>query len=156
MSKIRIALLSLLLLTGIGLVAASNGASAAPPSKVVVGVTTTRAGGMSTTNAVYTHIVELNLAAGKYLITGRATVNNQQALTDLVSCNVYSGAFNQVDANTETVESGTYGALGFSGVAVLASPGMVWVECIGNAQAPGPYTTARLTATTAADVISLP
>jgi hypothetical protein len=154
MSRIRPALLAVLVVAATGFVVASNGASAAPPGKV--GVTTTRAGGASTTNAVYTHIVELNLAAGKYLITGRATVNNQQALTDLVSCNVYAGAFDHVDANTETVESGTYGALGFSGVAVLATAGMVWVECIGNSQAPGPFTTARLTATTAADVISLP
>ena len=61
-----------------------------------------------------------------------------------------------VDANTTTVPSGEYGALAFSGVAILATSGPVWVECIATVQATGPFTSARLTATTAADVISLP
>jgi hypothetical protein len=156
MSKIRVALLATVLVVASCVVLASRGAVAAPPSKVVVGVTYTKADGNTTTNAVYTHIVELNLPAGKYLIGGRGTVNNQQALTDTVSCNVYTGAFTPVDANSTTVGSGEYGALAFSGIATLSTAGVVWVECIAIAQAPGPFTSARLTATTAADVITVP
>jgi hypothetical protein len=120
-------------------------------------VTYTKAGGATTVNSAYTPIVELSLPAGKYLVTGRGTVQNQQALTDTVSCNVYAGTTAQaVDANTTTVPSGEYGALAFSGVAILATSGTLWVECIATVQGTGPFTSARLTATTAADVISLP
>jgi hypothetical protein len=105
---------------------------------------------------LYTRVVEMNLPAGKYLITGRGNAINQQALPDLVSCNVYTGAFTSVDANSTSVGSGEYAALAFSGIATLSTPGVVWVECIASAQSPGPFTVARLTATTAADVIRVP
>lgn len=128
---------------------------AAPPAKV--GTAYTKAGGVTTTNGVYTQVVEISLPAGKYIVTGRGTINNQQALTDTVSCNVYAGTIGQhVDANTATVPSGEFGALAFNGVATLAAAGTLWVECIAITQATGPFATARLTATTAADVIVVP
>lgn len=156
MSKIRIALLALLILAATGFVVTSNGASAAPPNKVVVGVSYTKAGFATPTNANYTRVVELNLPAGKYLIGGKGSVNDQQLTDDQISCNVYAGSTGQhVDASTTNVRSGEYSVLAFSGVATLTTAGVLWVECIAS-QVTGAGTSARLTATTAADVITLP
>jgi hypothetical protein len=154
MSRIRLALLTVLGLAATGFVVFSNGASAAPPAKV--GVTYTKVHAATTNNGLYTRVVELNLPAGKYLIGGKGSIQNQQALDDLVSCNVYAGTLAQhVDASTTNVRSGQTGPLAFSGVATLATAGVLWVECIAS-QDPGALTSVRITATTAADVITLP
>jgi hypothetical protein len=154
MSKIRLALLTLSLLAATGFVVASNGASAAPPAKV--GVTYTKVGSVTPFNGNYRRVVELSLPAGKYLVGGKGSVQNQQALDDQVSCNVYAGSQAQhVDASTTNVRTGEVGVLAFSGVATLATAGVLWVECI-SSQDPGALTAARITATTAADVITLP
>jgi len=154
MSKVRFALLTLLVVAATGFVVASNGAVAAPPGKV--GVTYTKNGYATPTNSVYTRVVELSLPAGKYLIGGKGMVQNQQASHDQISCNLYAGNnLQHVDASTVDVESGQYGVLAFSGVATMATAGVLWVECI-SSQVTGAFTTARITATTAADVITLP
>jgi len=154
MSKMRFALLTILLLVATGFVIASNGASAAPPAKI--GVTYTKVGSVTPYNGNYRRVVELSLPAGKYLVGGKGSIQNQQALDDQISCNVYAGGLGQhVDASTTNVRSGEVGVLAFSGVASLATPGVLWVECIAT-QDPGALTAARLTATTAADVVILP
>jgi hypothetical protein len=154
MSRIRTALLALLLVAATALVVASNDASAAPPAKS--GVTYTKAGGATPTNANYSRIVELNLPAGKYLIGGKGLVQDQQADDDQVSCNVYAGSTAQnVDASTTDVHTGEYSVLAFAGVATMATAGVLWVECISSLPT-GAFTSARITATTAADVITLP
>jgi len=150
MSKIRSRWLALAIVGAAAISLASYSATAAPPAKPPA--VYTAAGGATTINGNYTRIVELSLPAGKYLVGGRATINNQQAVTDTVSCNVYASAFQHVDANTETVNSGEYGGVGFAGAVTLASSGTLWLECIATTQATGPFTTARLTATTVTDI----
>jgi hypothetical protein len=127
--------------------------AAAPPK---VGTVYTKANGNTTTNGVYTVIVSLDLPAGKYHVSGRGTLNNQTLATDTVSCNVYVGAGNFVDANTATVPSGGYEALAYEGVATVPSGGAaLWVECIAN-QNPGPFTSARLVATVVPTIVEVP
>jgi hypothetical protein len=155
MHKFQLSRRAALVGTIVSAVLSSGPTLAAPPAKI--GIAYSRDGGATTTNSVYTLIVEMSLPAGKYIVTGRGTIQNQQAATDTVSCNVYAGAAAVfVDANTTTVPSGEYGALAFNGVATLATAGNLWVECIASQGPSGSFASARLTATTAADVIDLP
>ena len=135
---------------GVLLVLTAAPVTAAPPAKSGA-VTYTATNGGSTHNGNYSTIVTMTLPAGKYLIGGNGTVNNQTGNPDQVSCNLYAGAFVSVTASTVDVPS-QYGSLAFAGVATLATGGPVWIECIAG-QAPGPTVGARITATSVTDVV---
>jgi hypothetical protein len=146
-------------LTGLALVAAATlsgaqFAGAAPAPKL--GTVYTRANGASTTNSVYTTIVSITLPGGRYHVSGKGSVHNQQATDDTVSCNLYADGTVFVDASTATAPSGTYAALAFEGVATLPTAGgPIWVECI-SSNDPGPFTSARLVVALVPEIVNIP
>ena len=142
------------LLGGVVLVLSASPVTAAPPAKAPVTYTATN--GAGTNNGTYTTIVTMTLPAGKYLIGGNGTVNNQTGNPEQVSCNLLAGPGSGTSVTASTVDvPAQYGSLAFAGVANLATSGPVWIQC--NALQPvGPNVGARITATTVYDLVTLP
>jgi hypothetical protein len=144
---------------GLALVAAATilgaqFAGAAPAPKV--GTVYTRANGATTTISNYTMIVSITLPSGKYHVSGKGSVHNQQATDDTVSCNLYAEGSVFLDASTATAPSGTYAALAFEGVATLPTAGgAIWVECI-SLNDPGAFTSARLVVALVPEYVIIP
>ena len=136
------------LIGGVLLVLTAAPVTAAPPAKAPV--TYTASGGASTINGNYSTIASMTLPAGKYLIGGSGTVNNQTGNPDQVSCNLYAGT-DVVNASTVDVPL-QYGSLAFAGVATLTASSLVRIECIAG-QPSGPNVGARITATTVTDIV---
>lgn len=129
-------------------------ASAAPPK---IGTVYTKANGNPTNPGLYTVIVEMDVPAGRYAVSARGGVNNQQSNGDTVSCNLLvSGSY--VDASTATVPSGSYGALAFASAGVVTSNNpTIRIECISTGgNTIGPYTTARLVAQLVPAIVEVP
>src|SRR5262245_37964692 len=129
-------------------------AGAAPAPKL--GTVYTTANGAPTTNSVYTTIVSMTLPGGRYHVSGKGSVQNQQAAVDTVSCNLYLSDSVFVDASTATAPSGTYAALAFEGVATLPNTGgQIWVECISSTD-PCAFTSVRLVSAFVSEIVNIP
>jgi hypothetical protein len=129
-------------------------ANAAPGPKM--GTAYTTANGTSTTNTTYTTIVSIPLPGGRYHVSGKGSVSNQQLTDETVSCNLYASGSVFLDASTATAPSGTYAALAFEGVATLPTAGgLIWIECI-SSNTPGAFTSARLVVTLVPEIVNVP
>jgi hypothetical protein len=148
---------------GIGIVlclATVQAVTAAPPSKAVVGVAYTKQGAASVDNNVYTTVVSMAVAAGKYQVSGSVTVSNQTGSTiDQMSCNAYGNA-NSLDntigsGNGSDLNNGQATSFPVIGVVTLTAAGTIRIECISSAST-FQNVGAKLVAVTLADIVNVP
>jgi hypothetical protein len=128
--------------------------SAAPMPKV--GVADQTSGGAGIANATYTVVADMVVAAGKYHVTARGTVNHQTgAPVDWVSCNAYGGS-NAVDTGTTSAPL-QYAAFAIDGTVDLPAGGTIRVECLSSVGAGTlPFVGVSLVAESVAGISLLP
>ena len=145
-----------------GLVGLMLAAQVAHAGSVKKGTTYTKEGGAYTPSDSWATVVSMDLPARLDHISGRGTINNyDRSIADTVDCYVYVGSLVLVDRNTVSVPAGGFAALGFEGVAVIASGGApVWVQGRSKASSgpsdPGPWTSARLGAVRVPAIVNAP